>query len=51
MVTRIVQKIKFEGDWGELEAKNCLQRQSWKGHLRQTLQKFSADDELFLWYG
>ena len=26
MVTKIVQRIQFEGDWGELEAKNCFQR-------------------------
>ena len=32
---KIVKQIK--GDWGELEAKNCLQRQSWTIYLRQTL--------------
>ena len=25
IVTKIVQKIQFEGDWGELKAKNCFQ--------------------------
>ena len=29
IVTKIVQKIKFKGDWGKLEAKQCFQRQSW----------------------
>ena len=41
------QKIKLEGEWGELEAKNCFQRQSWKKYMRQTLV-FSAIQESFI---
>ena len=26
-ITKIVKKVKFEGVWGEFEAKNCFQRQ------------------------
>ena len=37
IVSKIVQKIKFEGDRGELEAKACFQRQSWTKYIRQTL--------------
>ena len=37
MVTKIVQKIKSEGDWDELEAKNCFQRQPWTKYMRQSL--------------
>ena len=37
LVSKIVQKIKFEGDRGELEAKTCFQRQSWARYIRQTL--------------
>ena len=33
----IVNEIKFEGVWGELEAKNCFQKQSFSKYLRQTL--------------
>ena len=33
-VTKIVKEIKFEGVWGELEAKRCLQRQSFTKYLR-----------------
>ena len=36
-VTKIAKKIKSEVVWGELEAKNCFQRQSFKKYLRQTL--------------
>ena len=36
-VTKIVKQIKFEEDWGELEAKYCFQRQSWPKYMRQTL--------------
>ena len=28
IVTKIVKEIKFEGVWGELESKKCLQRQT-----------------------
>ena len=34
---KIVQKNKFEGAWGELEAKDCFLRQSWTKYMRQTL--------------
>ena len=40
-VTKIVKQIKFEGVWGELEAKSCFQRQPFAKCLRQTL--------VFLW--
>ena len=36
-VTKIVKQIKFEGVWGELEARGCFQRQSFTEYLRQTL--------------
>ena len=36
-VTKTVKQIKFEGTWGELEAKYCFQRQSWSKYIRQTL--------------
>ena len=36
-VTKIVKRIKFEGVWGELKAKNCFQRQSFRKCLRLTL--------------
>ena len=36
-VTKIVKQIKFEGDWGKLEAKYFFQRQSWAKYMRQTL--------------
>ena len=36
-VTKIANEIKFEGIWGELEPKNCLQRRSFIKHLRLTL--------------
>ena len=36
-VTKIVKQIKFEGVWGKLEAKNCLQRQPFTKYLRKTL--------------
>ena len=35
--TKIVQKTKFEGIWGGLEAKKCFHRQSWKKYMRQTV--------------
>ena len=34
-VTKIFDQIKFEGVWGELEARNCSQRQSLTKYLRQ----------------
>ena len=37
IVPKIVQKNKFEEDWGELEARNCFQRQSWTNFMRETL--------------
>ena len=30
-------QVNFERAWGYLEAKNCLQRQSFHKYLRQTL--------------
>ena len=36
-VTTIVNEIKFEGVWDELEAKNCFWKQSFTKYLRQTL--------------
>ena len=36
-VTKIVKQIKFEGIWGKLKAKNCLQRQPLTKYVRQTL--------------
>ena len=36
-VTKIVKQIKFERVWGELAAKLCFRRQSFKKYLRQTL--------------
>ena len=36
-VTKIVKQIKVERIWGELEAKNLLQRQPFTKYLRQTL--------------
>ena len=36
-LTRIVEEVKFEGIWGQLEAKNCFQRQSFTKYLRLTL--------------
>ena len=36
-VTNIVKKINWEEVWGELEAKNCLQREPFTKYLRQTL--------------
>ena len=41
IVTKLVQKINFEGTWGKLKAKNCFQRQSWTKYMIQTL--------VFLW--
>ena len=41
IVTKIVTEIKFEGDWGELEAKRCTQRQLFTKYLRLTLQSVS----------
>ena len=32
---QIVQKIKFEGDSGEVELKICFQRPSWTKYMRQ----------------
>ena len=34
---KIVQKIKFEWVWCELESKKCFQRQSVKKYLKLTL--------------
>ena len=36
-VTKIVKGIKFEGTWGELEAEQCFQRQSFTKDLRLPL--------------
>ena len=36
-IAKIVNKIKLQEVWGELEAKNCLQRQSFTKYLIQTL--------------
>ena len=36
-VTKIVKQIKSEKGWGELEARNCFQRQSFTKYLRQSL--------------
>ena len=36
-ITKIVNETKFHGIWGELEAKNCFQRQSFAKYLKQTL--------------
>ena len=36
-ITKIINKVKFQGVWGELEAKNSFQRQSFTKCLRQTL--------------
>ena len=36
-VTKIVKQIKFEEDWGELQVRNCLLRQSFTKYLKQTL--------------
>ena len=33
IVTKFVQRIKFEEDWDEFEPNNCFQRQSWKNIL------------------
>ena len=33
-VTKIVKEIKFEKNWGELEAKYCFQSQSWRKYMR-----------------
>ena len=35
MVAKIAKTIKFDGNWCELEAKNCLQRKSRKKFIRQ----------------
>ena len=40
-VTKIINKIKFEGVWGELESKRGFQGQSTKGYFRLAL--------VFLW--
>ena len=37
LVTNIEKPIKFDGTWGELEAKYFFQRQSWPKYMRQTL--------------
>ena len=49
-VTRIVKEINGEGVWGDLEAKNCFQRQSFTKYLRLTLafMRNSALREKFL---
>ena len=36
-VSKIVKEIKFEGTWGELQAKKCFHLQSFTKHLRLTL--------------
>ena len=33
-VIKIVKQIKFEGKWGELEAKYCFQTQYWPKYMR-----------------
>ena len=35
IVVKIVKNIKVDGNWCELEAKNCLQRKSRKKFIRQ----------------
>ena len=35
-VTKIVKEIKFEEVWGDLEAKNCFQIQSFTKYSRLT---------------
>ena len=40
-VTKIVKEIKFGEIWGELEAKKCLQRQSFTKYLRLALASMS----------
>ena len=37
ILTKIVLQIKFEGEWGKLEAENCFQRESWTKYMKQTL--------------
>ena len=32
-VIKIVQEVKFEGKWGELETKDCFKRQSWAKYI------------------
>ena len=34
---KIVKQIKFEGGWGELEARNSFQRQSFTKYYKQSL--------------
>ena len=41
-VTKIFKKFKVKGVWGVLEARHCLQRQSFTGYFRQAL--------VFMWY-
>ena len=36
-MTKIIKQIKFEGVWGELEARKCFHRQPFTEYLRQTL--------------
>ena len=36
-VTKIVKNFKFENVWGQLEAKNCFQRQAFTKYLKVTL--------------
>ena len=36
-VTKIVKQIKFEEVWGNSEARNCFQKQSFTKYLRQTI--------------
>ena len=35
--TKVAKQKKFEGEWRELEAKNCFQRESWTKYFGQTL--------------
>ena len=46
---KLSKKFKFEGVWGELEAKTCFQRQSFTKYLRLTLafMRISARREKF----
>ena len=37
IVIKFVKKVKFEGAWSDLKAKNCLQGQPWMKHLRKAL--------------
>ena len=51
-VKKIFKKIKFEGVWGSLEARNVFQRQSRTKYLRKTLVFIwnNALQEMFIFY-